>query len=256
MEAYAVPERQVTGGPYALDPAPVLRSATLALNGDPADDAAIRFIRWLSAEQDVRLRIVSIGDAARATDADLVITGLPAARAGVRTHADALLRLVRNAKRPVLTVAAQMALPPRVCVAAIDFSRSSLHAARAALPLLAEDGTLFLAHVRPPLDRASEGLQTIYAQGIAGAFERVGQELRAGATGVRIEPVLLEGTTRAELERFASRVEADFVTLGTSLPDLARLRGGRLTGSLVRSGMSSLLVAPPPPKTATRAWDD
>lgn len=185
----------------------------------------------------------TLADASAADDVQLVVIGLPARIGGRAPRDDAALSIVRRSRKPVLAVARSLRVPPRVAVAAIDFTRSSLHAARAAVQLLAPGGTLYLAHVQPQLERANESLQMVYAQGIVAAFDRVVHELGA-LDDVDVQPIILQGSAREELNAFAERVDADLIALGTSAPDTTRLNGGRLSAAMLRAARRSLLVAP------------
>lgn len=185
----------------------------------------------------------TLADASAADDVQLVVIGLPTRIGGRAPRDDAALSIVRRSRKPVLAVARSLRVPPRVAVAAIDFTRSSLHAARAAVQLLAPGGTLYLAHVQPQLERANESLQMVYAQGIVAAFDRVVHELGA-PDDVDVQPIILQGSAREELNTFAERVDADLIALGTSAPDTTRLNGGRLSAAMLRAATRSLLVAP------------
>jgi len=185
----------------------------------------------------------SVADASVADDVQLLVIGLPSRLGGRAPCDDAALGIVRRSRKPVFAVARSLRVPPRTAIASIDFTRSSLHAARAALKLLAPGGTLYLAHVQPQLERADESLQVVYAQGIAAAFDRVVNELGA-PNDVVVQPVILQGNARDELNAFAERVDADLIALGTSAPDPTRLNGGRLSAAMLRAATRSLLIAP------------
>lgn len=184
-----------------------------------------------------------VADASAEDDVRLLVIGLPSRIGGRAPCDDAALGIVRRSRKPVFAVARSLRVPPRTAIASIDFTRSSLHAARAAIRLLAPGGTLYLAHVQPQLERADESLQVVYAQGIAAAFDRVVNELGA-PDDVDVQPVILQGNAREELNAFAERVDADLIALGTSAPDPTRLNGGRLSAAMLRAATRSLLIAP------------
>jgi nucleotide-binding universal stress UspA family protein len=148
---------------------------------------------------------------------------------------------------PVLAVTPALThLPNRVAVA-VDFSRASLRAARAAVDIIAPNGTLYVVYVRPKMERTeeSEGANIIHAQGLAGAFARLRKELSV-PRGIDVEAVLLEGEPAAELISFADRAEIDVIAVGSHKhPFLTRMLVGSVTTELVRSARHSLLVAPP-----------
>jgi nucleotide-binding universal stress UspA family protein len=162
------------------------------------------------------------------------------------------LHVARAAHVPVLGVAPTLVgLPGRVVVG-VDFSRASVRAARAALTLLADGGTLVLAYARPPIDvtsEADEGAETIQAQGVPAAFDRLRAELLAGdhlPPGVAIEPVVLPGDPAAELRALAERSGADLIAVGSHRHEtVERWLLGSVTTELVRDGRVSVLVVPP-----------
>lgn len=157
-------------------------------------------------------------------------------------------RVVRHARVPVLAVTAALEALPRRIVVGMDFSRASLRAARAALALLPEGGTLILAHVRPGLEftaEASEGWGVLYTQGIAGAFKRLRKEL-AAPKGITVETAYLEGPAASALLSFAARAHADLIAVGTHRHGFAeRLIVGSVTETLLREAGCSLLITPP-----------
>jgi nucleotide-binding universal stress UspA family protein len=186
---------------------------------------------------------------ARARSAGLIVMGL-------RRHAmldrvfrdETTLLVMRRAGVPVLGVTPLLRDLPRRVVVAVDFSRASLHAARAACSVVAEGGTLLLVHVQPEIGFApeeAEGHGVIYAQGVVGAFARLVRELEV-PTGVRVETVVLQGEPSAELLSFAERADAELIAVGSQRHTTAHsLVLGSVTTTLVRDGRYSLLVTPP-----------
>ena len=200
--------------------------------------------------------VTLITEAANSTSIDLLIVGLPRRWDATMLRADNALRIARRVDKPIVAVGHSVRVPPTTCVAGIDFTRSSLQAARAASALLSPGGTLFLAHVQPQLDAGDEGLKSIYSQGIAGAFDRLTHELGAPAD-VRLKYVLLEGNPRTELPAFCDSVNDDLLAVGTSQVDVAHLHRARLSSSFMRAATRSVLIAPAPPRSANASyWDD
>jgi nucleotide-binding universal stress UspA family protein len=165
---------------------------------------------------------------------------------GLRTHSvlervfrdETALRVMRRTTVPVLAVTPGLTELPRRIVVGVDFSRASLHAALAALPLVASGGTLSLVHVQPKADFAAkeetEGLGVIYVQGVAAAFARLRDELRV-PRDIRVETVYLEGNTPEQLLRFAERAGADLVAVGSQRHSTAsRMLLGSVTTALAR----------------------
>jgi nucleotide-binding universal stress UspA family protein len=105
------------------------------------------------------------------------------------------LLVARRGSIPVLAVTPLLVDLPRRVVVAVDFSRGSLRAARAACSIVAEGGMLSLVHVQPEVDRRREelgGHHASYALGVVGALARLAGELRVPA-GVTVDTVVLRG---------------------------------------------------------------
>jgi len=186
---------------------------------------------------------------ANARGSDLIVLGL-------RPHAffdrlfrdETALSVMRHATVPVLAVTPLLTRLPRRIAAAIDFSRASIAAARAALTLLDDGGSLLLVYVEPPGEPrspAAEGFTTIYTQGVAAAFTRLRSEL-ASRTSAHIETVVLRGGVAAELQSFAYRAEVDLLAVGSQRHSIARQAVvGSVTSALTRAATTSLFVIPP-----------
>ena len=182
-------------------------------------------------------------------DSDLVVVGLRAHTLLDRVFRDeTALSVMRHASVPVLAVTPLLTRIPRRIAVAIDFSRASIAAARSALTLLDDGGSLELVYVEPPAEphmEATEGFTTIYAQGVAAAFGRLRQEL-ASRANVSIETVVLHGNVVTELLSFAERADADLIALGSQRHSTAhRAFVGSVTTGLARAAARSLLVLPP-----------
>jgi nucleotide-binding universal stress UspA family protein len=185
---------------------------------------------------------------------------------GLRPHTtlDRLFRdetsllVIRNATVPVLAITPTLSDLPRRVIAAVDFSRASLRAVRAASSVLGEGATLLLVHVQPEIDfgpEEAEGFGVIYTQGVVGAFARLQRELNIPSS-VTVETVFLRGTATAELLAFAERAGAELIALGSQRHELGGLALGSVTRALVRDGRSSLLVTPPGRHGSARLADD
>ena len=190
--------------------------------------------------------IVRIADA---RGSDLIVLGLRAHALIDRLFRDeTALSVMRHASVPVLAVTPLLTRLPRRVAVAIDFSRASIAAARAALTLLDDGGSLMLVYVEPPDEPRSpsaEGFTTIYTQGVAAAFARLRSEL-ASRTSARIETVVLRGGVAAELQSFACRAEVDLLAVGSQRHSIARQAVvGSVTSALARAATTSLFVIPP-----------
>jgi nucleotide-binding universal stress UspA family protein len=180
---------------------------------------------------------------------DLVVLGLRPHTLLDRVFRDeTALSVMRHASVPVLGVTPSLTSIPRRIAVAIDFSRASMSAARAALQLLDGDGALYLVHVEAADDVGppeTEGFRAIYAEGLAAAFQRLRSELGA-RTAARIETVVLHGNVVPALLSFARRAEIDVVAIGSQRHSVAHCAFvGSTTTALVRAGQCSLLVIPP-----------
>lgn len=190
--------------------------------------------------------LVITGEARRRNPALLVM--------GLRRHdaldrflgAETTLRVVRHSPVPVLGVTPTLTGLPRRAVVGVDFSRASLHTARAALDLMPADGSLILVHVQPHPDPAEhlEGLGVVYAQGVVSSFARFRAELEHPPQ-TSVATVLLEGDASHELLAFAERAGADLIAVGSHRHSLyERVVGGTVTTALIRDPRCSVLVWP------------
>ena len=180
---------------------------------------------------------------------DLVVLGLrPHALLDRVFRDETALSVMRHATVPVLAITPSLdRLPKRIAVA-IDFSRASIAAARSALTLLDDGGSLLLTYVEPsaqPRNEETEGFGTIYAQGVAAAFARLRDELSL-RTPVTIETVVLNGNVVTELLSFAERADVDMIAVGSQRHSVARRAFvGGVTTALARAAARSLFVLPP-----------
>jgi len=229
------------------------------LLGDAAHAAQERELRFGLAAQlgeipswPVHVRVGtpagSIVREAEKVNASMILVGLR--RHGFVDRAlrdETTLRVVRAARVPVLAVTPAMSGLPRTIVVGVDFSRASLRAARAALSVLGDSGTLLLAYARADVhyDEANEGAGVIETQGVAASFERMRADLAAPA-GVDVAPVVLIGDPARELRALAERTGAQLIAVGSHRHELIeRWLIGSVTSDLVRDGRVSLLVVPP-----------
>lgn len=190
---------------------------------------------------------------------DLIVLGLrPHAFLDRMFRDETALSVMRHAGVPVLAVTPLLRELPRRIAVAIDFSRASIAAARTAVNLLDEQGSLLLVYVEPPAEPSTEeveGFGTIYAQGVAAAFTRLRQDLTTRAD-VAIETVVLHGNVVPELLSFADRADVDVIAVGSQRHSIARRAFvGGVTTALTRSAKKSLLVIPPTRKSVNGTED-
>jgi len=194
-------------------------------------------------------RVETIVDRARATGASFILLGLGAhglgARLGLRETA---LRVIRAARLPVLALPSDAWGVPHSVLVAVDFTASSEHAARAALDLLGDNGTLYVAHVTTRV-AIPQGDARTWDEITTGAgipkLEDVVRRL-APSPGIRVEYVLLHGDPAHELVAFAEQMRIDVIAAGThGRSALGRLMLGSVSTRLVRTAKCWVLVAPP-----------
>jgi Universal stress protein UspA and related nucleotide-binding proteins len=188
-----------------------------------------------------------LGKLAHAASATLIVVGLGRHRVADRLFGnETALRLIRVADRPVLAVANDANRAPRRIVVAVDFSETSLRAARLALDLAAPDTVLYLVHVATRdsslYDWAEGGVS--YKQDAGDALEKVRDQLHAPG-GIGIQKVLLQGDPATELLAFAASVNADLIATGShGRGFVTRMLIGSVTTRLMRLSTCSVLTVP------------
>lgn len=183
--------------------------------------------------------------------ATMILLGLRHHRLVERaTHNDTVHEILRASTLPVLASTDSLRSLPNHIVVGMDFSSASIDAARTALTVLAEGGRLTLAYVAPPLTFGiEEGEQLVRQLGVAAAFDRVREVLRA-PRGATIGTVVLDGTlTRniaTTLRAYVASTDADLVALGSRRHGrLERWVVGSVTSDFAREGTHSVLAVPP-----------
>ena len=197
----------------------------------------------------VGARVDTIVDRARATGASYILLGLGSHGLGARVSLrETALRVIRAAELPVLAVPSDAWGVPHSALVAVDFTASSEHAARAALELLGDDGTLYVAHVTPRLPIPQGDSRTwgeITKGAVISKLEEVVRRLDP-PPGVRVEYVHLHGDPAHELVAFAAQMGIDMIAAGThGRSALGRLVLGSVSTKLVRTAKCWVLVAPP-----------
>jgi nucleotide-binding universal stress UspA family protein len=193
----------------------------------------------------------AIADAARARGASLLVMGTGRHDLAARMLGEVALRAARYATCPVLVVGHEpMRVPPDVAVAAVDFSPSSVIAARAALEFLAPGGTLHLVHAWLPhtvLTPSHLAQDEAYERQLPTHFGRVERELLDRARDVTIVPASRVGNAREELVAFAKSSGAELLAAGRRGHGLLELLVvGRVTTALLREAPCAVLVTPEP----------
>jgi len=196
-------------------------------------------------------RVDMIVDRAGATGASFILLGIGAHGLGARLSLrETALRVIRSAGRPVLALPSDAWGVPHSALVAVDCTASSEHAARAALDLLGDDGTLYIAHVTPRVAIPQGDSRTwdeITTGAVVPKLEGLVRRLDP-SPGIRVEYVVLHGDPARELVAFAEEMHVDMIAAGThGRSALGRLMLGSVSTKLVRTAKCWVLVAPPHP---------
>ena len=189
----------------------------------------------------------TIARLAHETNATMIVSGLGRHRVVDRLFGDeTALRLIRVSAVPVLAVASGMAHTPARIVIAVDFSETSLRAARLALEVAAPNATLYLAHVGPRDSMLHEwnGWGLSYKDDAGDALQKMREQLHI-PTGMTVQRVLLQGDPATELLAFAASVNADLIASGSHGHGfVARMLVGSVTTRILRCSTCSVLCVP------------
>lgn len=158
------------------------------------------------------------------------------------------LQIMRMSAIPVLAVDSDIDRAHTV-VAAVDFSPSSIRAAKAALKLMGNSGTLYLVFVEPPAELLPAGFalpEEARFSGDAVAWFRRFSDSLGRHPGILAEPVVLSGRPVSAIVQFAERVGADLITTGShGHGKVERFLLGSVSTGLVRNATCGVLVVPP-----------
>lgn len=157
------------------------------------------------------------------------------------------LQVMRRSGVPVLAVDSDLETAHTV-VAAVDFSPSSIRAAKTALSLMGTSGTLYMVFVEPPPDILPTGFalpeEAQTTSDIAASFRRVADGL-GKHPGILAEPVVLSGRPVSALVQFAERVGADVIATGShGHGKVERFLLGSVSTGVVRNSNCGVLVTP------------
>ena len=202
-----------------------------------------------------------IADVARDRSPTLVVVGAaPHQRVNRMIAGERAVHVLRASQVPVLSVPPGFSALPRNILVAVDFAPASVHAARIALLLLANGGTLTLLHVLSPL-LGDAPLRDVTGRDPADAiqtlFERVRDELRPYVPDhVTVETRVRTDDDADGIVRCATDMGADLVVVGTHGPRLLeRVFIGSVASSVVHTAAQTVLAVPPPRSTeALELW--
>jgi nucleotide-binding universal stress UspA family protein len=156
------------------------------------------------------------------------------------------LRLVRVSAVPVLAVANGLTHAPRCIVVAIDYSDTSLRAARLALDVAGSSATIYLAPVAPRDSTLCDwnGWGSSYKRDAIDALQKIREQLRL-PPGMILQRVVLQGDPATELLAFAASVNADLIATGSHGNGfVSRMLIGSVATRILRCATCSVLTIP------------
>ncbi len=206
---------------------------------------------WGEEELDVELcegdPATTIARLARTTNATMIVSGLGRHRVLDRMFGDeTALRLIRVSSVPVFAVASGLTHAPKRVVVAVDFSETSLRAARFALDVASPNATIYLAHVGPRDSLLHEwnGWGLSYKDDAGDALQKMREQLQV-PSGMIVQRVMLQGEPATELLAFATSVNADMIATGSHGHGfVARMLVGSVTTRIIRCSTCSVLCVP------------
>ena len=242
------PLRQRQGGCDALPASsvssqrPLSVQASLSATLSRAVDWPVRIMRGTPAN--------AIAQEARRIGAVLIVVGLQRhGRVHRALHDETALTVMRHAVCPVLAVVPGMTELPERVLAAVDFSETSLLAARAAGAIMRDEGFLVLAYVAPLTGLSpDDGELTVHELGVQAGFARTAETSQR--EGITFDHVVLHHelpSSPAEmLVEYAYAARTDLIAAGSVRREHGeRLIMGSVSTELVRNGRQSLLIVPP-----------
>jgi nucleotide-binding universal stress UspA family protein len=189
----------------------------------------------------------TIARLAHDSNASMIVAGLGRHRVIDRLFGnETALRLVRVSAVPVLAVTNGLTHAPRRIVVAIDYSETSLRAARLALDVAASSATVYLAHVAPRDSTLYDwnGWGSSYKQDAGEALQKIRDQLRL-PPGMILQRVVLQGDPATELLAFATSVNADLIATGSHGHGfVTRMLIGSVTTRILRCATCSVLTVP------------
>ncbi|HZF69035.1 MAG TPA: universal stress protein [Gemmatirosa sp.] len=160
------------------------------------------------------------------------------------------LRALRSTERPVLAVPTDATRLPTRAVAAVDFTPASVRAAEVAMDLMAEGGTLVLAHVKPGVNAAQPLLadwDRAYTQRVDDLFGRLQALLAERRPDVRLATAVAIGDPADQLLQLVAREEAELLAAGThGAGFVERVLVGSVATALLRRATCMVLAAQEP----------
>jgi nucleotide-binding universal stress UspA family protein len=156
------------------------------------------------------------------------------------------VKLAHRAPVPVLAVPQDFVGLPARAVAAIDFTPSSMRAARAAADVLDSKGTLTLIHASTLVKAGSAdgSLTDVYTAGAKAKIEAERDALQTD-TNCNVEAKLIGDGATGSLIELAERRECDLIALGAQeMGIIDRLLFGSVRSRVLRKVNVPVLIAP------------
>jgi len=193
--------------------------------------------------------VPAIVRAAHEMKAELILIGLGQhSRLARLFGAETAARLARHTDIPILAVHPRAKRLPGVALAAVDFSDSSVRAAREALALLEPPGRLHLVHVKWSYNTTSfadSEWERAYTVGAEDEFARLRAKI-GERQGISITTGLLTGNVIENVLDEAKSIRASVIALGSHSQNVFdRLMIGSTPAQVLRAASCSVLIAPP-----------
>lgn len=271
---HALPLEVVT----VLEPTPIVSAAPeVMVLGDPSIDEARRqacettvtdyICRFSGGAPPPRVHVrfggvaAEVSRFARELSATVVVLGsAPHRRFRHMASGDRAAQVLHSAQCPVLSVPPSFTELPHTVIAALDFGPASVRAARAALLLVADGGTVVLTHAMPPLAHPA-ALSTDVANDPSveahALFDHVREELISFVPpSVKLETRLITDDAINGIISSAAHAGADLIAVGTHGGNFfSRLLLGSVAESVIHHAKQSVLASPPPdPGEALELW--
>lgn len=252
MDTQAVPIPALLNSAFAL--ADEMAGPAIHKEQEQAVRAALSATTEREIDWPVRIMLgtpaASIVQEARRVDAALIIVGLR--RHGRLERAmddETSLNVMRRALCPVLGIVPGTTTMPRRVLCAIDFSETSLVAARAARAIVGDDAALVFAYVAPLVAwLPDDGESVIHDLGVHAGLTKLAAEF--GASRTATDHVVLHREPNETLADaildYAETTKSDLVAAGSSRHGrIERWMLGSVSTDLVRDGRRSVLIVPP-----------
>jgi len=179
--------------------------------------------------------------------AKLIVTGLGRHRLVDRLLADeTTLHIIRSAQTPVLAVPPEFSRAPQTAIVGVDFSETSMRAAKLALQMVRGAATVYLANVAPRedvLSLATKGGATYEARAMT-KLQQLADELEPPEL-VHLQPVVRKGDSGTALLSYAADTQCELIAVGTrGLGLVSRLLVGSVATKVIRAATIAVLTVP------------